>query len=296
MGQSQSQGEAIRESLHYCTTCDLHFPSKNEWSDHELNDASHLQRIVDRRTPPKRTQCSACDTYVEDSDILYHRVVECVRARRTQEEGLSGGSSRRCGRCERRFDDFEALLEHRVSDVCDPVRLQIPDDDDVWDASSNHERHVCTTCDDSFPTANDLREHEFVFFCGRERTQEDAPTIFHCEQCDSYFTFEDDFLLHLQDCDIPAAPSHDEVEPEVQVQKTSSADSNPNPKHKPSGDRAFECPVCMEEQSHLSSVPCGHVFCTSCIGAALRADKRCPVCRSSAREADLRRIFLYGSG
>jgi len=55
-----------------------------------------------------------------------------------------------------------------------------------------------------------------------------------------------------------------------------------------------ECPICRHSDSDLSSVPCGHVFCTSCITEALRVDSRCPMCRQQADATDLRRVYLSG--
>lgn len=78
----------------------------------------------------------------------------------------------------------------------------------------------------------------------------------------------------------------------------------------------YECPLCFEKKENLSSVPCGHVFCTRyaqsdtcfgsnsgrltfhpstlfrCIRNALYADRRCPLCRKMAHSNDLRRIYL----
>lgn len=78
---------------------------------------------------------------------------------------------------------------------------------------------------------------------------------------------------------------------------------------------AFRCPICMESEEDLSSVPCGHVFCTPyvdlspcllalqwstdnfwgprCIKSLLSSDERCPVCRAPALEGDLRKIFFH---
>jgi len=126
------------------------------------------------------------------------------------------------------------------------------------------------------------------------RVREDSQNFFHCEKCDSYFTLEEVFIAHFQDCGFPTASQPRGTIDKTSPQSSRSKDAKPN--RKSSEGRVFECPVCMEEQSHLSSMPCGHLFCTSCIRAALQANERCPICCSSARETDLRRIFLPGSG
>jgi len=259
-------------------------------TEHRKYDATHLEGITRQmvREATHATQCGGCDEYVEDSNMLHHITVECQRGGRSGEERIhtSGILTHRCDSCAISFPNDEALQDHIYSSDCTSVRHLQPTNDP--DARPGRERFVCEACNEDFSTADDLRVHEFVAYCGRERIREDSQTFFHCDECESYFTFQEDFLTHFQGCGISVAPKDE-------INETSARSTSPE-NAKSGGGRVFECPVCMEEQSHLSSVPCGHLFCTSCIRAALKADKRCPVCRSSARETDLRRTFLNGSG
>jgi len=42
---------------------------------------------------------------------------------------------------------------------------------------------------------------------------------------------------------------------------------------------AFECPICLEQKSHLSSIvlPCKHTFCSLCF--IIVSNRTCPLCR-----------------
>lgn len=56
----------------------------------------------------------------------------------------------------------------------------------------------------------------------------------------------------------------------------------------------LECGICREgiESQELSSVPCGHLFCSECIKQSLLEYEQCPECETSASIKDLRRIIL----
>lgn len=56
----------------------------------------------------------------------------------------------------------------------------------------------------------------------------------------------------------------------------------------------LDCLICLEdiESQWLSTVPCGHMFCTKCIEKSLKLKQKCPVCESSAKPKDLRPIIL----
>lgn len=56
----------------------------------------------------------------------------------------------------------------------------------------------------------------------------------------------------------------------------------------------LECAICMEEMANkeVSSVPCGHMFCSPCIKRAIEDSNRCPSCNTPATVNDLRRNFL----
>lgn len=56
----------------------------------------------------------------------------------------------------------------------------------------------------------------------------------------------------------------------------------------------LDCLICLEdiESQELSSVPCGHTFCTKCIEKSLKLKQKCPACETFAQPKDLRRIIL----
>ncbi|KLO08023.1 hypothetical protein SCHPADRAFT_624224 [Schizopora paradoxa] len=225
--------------------------------------------------------CDTCDNCVEDSGVG-------LRSRRHSSENIESRSESiiSCNGCGWAFSSLDELENHIQCGVGQYVLDERPSSSNSDPSQRiSPEPHICHICHEDFATADNLSMHGFISSCGREHPEDDA--VFHCDHCDSYFSFEDDFLTHLQACDTPSASRNDLYEAPLPDTPSDS---------KPSGGRAFECPVCMETKQHLSSVPCGHLFCTACIKSALRADRRCPVCRSSARETDLRRIYLNASG
>ncbi len=70
----------------------------------------------------------------------------------------------------------------------------------------------------------------------------------------------------------------------------------------------YECPLCMDEETDISSLACGHIFGTECVyeiqyiylshnsqrcaRSALERDRRCPMCRQPSNISDLRRVFI----
>lgn len=56
----------------------------------------------------------------------------------------------------------------------------------------------------------------------------------------------------------------------------------------------MECGICKEEMTNkeLSSVACGHTFCSACIERTVKTNKQCPICRKPANANELRRTFL----
>lgn len=56
----------------------------------------------------------------------------------------------------------------------------------------------------------------------------------------------------------------------------------------------IECSICYDGvgDKELSSLPCGHTFCTGCITRSLETRKKCPKCNKITEEKDLRRVFL----
>lgn len=54
----------------------------------------------------------------------------------------------------------------------------------------------------------------------------------------------------------------------------------------------YKCPLCFSKRTDLSSAPCGHVYCTLCIMAAIECDPRCPMCRRETTQGNLRTVYL----
>lgn len=56
----------------------------------------------------------------------------------------------------------------------------------------------------------------------------------------------------------------------------------------------LDCQICFKDiqSQELSSVPCGHIFCTKCIEKSLKSKTKCPVCETITKINDLRRIIL----
>lgn len=65
-------------------------------------------------------------------------------------------------------------------------------------------------------------------------------------------------------------------------------------------DGLFSCPICFDEirqQMALALVPCGHVFCTTCIDGYLIRIRRtqrptCPLCRQFLRRGRTLRLYI----
>uniref|UniRef100_A0A0E0LX44 RING-type domain-containing protein n=1 Tax=Oryza punctata TaxID=4537 RepID=A0A0E0LX44_ORYPU len=54
----------------------------------------------------------------------------------------------------------------------------------------------------------------------------------------------------------------------------------------------FTCPVCLNKLDKPSTTNCGHIFCEKCIGACLKAQKKCPTCRKSLGIKGFHRVYL----
>ncbi|KAL5522726.1 hypothetical protein ACEPAG_8744 [Sanghuangporus baumii] len=52
----------------------------------------------------------------------------------------------------------------------------------------------------------------------------------------------------------------------------------------------FECSLCLENEKDVSSLPCGHIFGTTCIYKTLDSDPRCPLCRRPAETYSVKRL------
>lgn len=56
----------------------------------------------------------------------------------------------------------------------------------------------------------------------------------------------------------------------------------------------LECPICIEDLigKPISSTPCGHMYCSSCIVRALQEQPTCPLCKKPVSESNLHPMFL----
>ncbi|XP_051221976.1 probable histone acetyltransferase HAC-like 1 [Lolium perenne] len=54
----------------------------------------------------------------------------------------------------------------------------------------------------------------------------------------------------------------------------------------------FICPVCLHEIADASSTICGHIFCKECIRASIKAQKKCPTCRTKLNLRNIHRVHL----
>jgi len=60
----------------------------------------------------------------------------------------------------------------------------------------------------------------------------------------------------------------------------------------PPKEPTFSCPVCMGPLVEEMSTKCGHIFCKSCIKAAITAQSKCPTCRRKVTMKDTIRVYL----
>lgn len=57
----------------------------------------------------------------------------------------------------------------------------------------------------------------------------------------------------------------------------------------------LECSICLQtinNDKDISSTPCGHIFCTSCVHEAIQTNQLCPLCKSVTTLDTIRRIYL----
>lgn len=60
----------------------------------------------------------------------------------------------------------------------------------------------------------------------------------------------------------------------------------------PPKEVTFNCPICMGPLVEETSTRCGHIFCKTCIKAAIAAQAKCPTCRKRITVKELIRVFL----
>ncbi|XP_030376262.1 E3 ubiquitin-protein ligase BRE1A [Scaptodrosophila lebanonensis] len=70
--------------------------------------------------------------------------------------------------------------------------------------------------------------------------------------------------------------------------------SSPKRSRDESDDGSYKCPVCLESvrQREPITTKCGHVFCNSCIQAALRTTHKCPLCNKKMTARQISRIYI----
>jgi len=87
------------------------------------------------------------------------------------------------------------------------------------------------------------------------------------------------------------------TESKTKVGKSVEIDLTSSPMPAP-GPPPMQCPVCFDSLQSLLpprtalSTKCGHLFCSSCLPAALQANGCCPTCRKRVRLTDAIRLFL----
>ncbi|XP_046970083.1 probable E3 ubiquitin-protein ligase bre1 [Vanessa cardui] len=75
-----------------------------------------------------------------------------------------------------------------------------------------------------------------------------------------------------------------------------SSEQNVNQEEKKTSFISARCPICMESLAEkvIASTLCGHLFCMSCIKAALKyPPKKCPTCRQKITGIGYHQIFLF---
>ncbi|KAI7726151.1 hypothetical protein M8C21_008635 [Ambrosia artemisiifolia] len=60
----------------------------------------------------------------------------------------------------------------------------------------------------------------------------------------------------------------------------------------PPPEPTFSCPVCMGPLVEEVTTKCGHIFCKTCITAAINAQHKCPTCRQKLTVKNLIRVYL----
>ena len=92
--------------------------------------------------------------------------------------------------------------------------------------------------------------------------------------------------------DSPANTQDMDTMDDISMQELDTASS-------PGGGISLQCPVCLESLKTLKksgvcmmSTMCGHIFCSRCLPASLRASGRCPTCRRMIRGGEYHKIFI----
>ncbi|KAF7317849.1 Peroxisomal-coenzyme A synthetase [Mycena kentingensis (nom. inval.)] len=68
-------------------------------------------------------------------------------------------------------------------------------------------------------------------------------------------------------------------------------DDNWDPKNKGDEPSGLICPLCRVFPKDMTSTPCGHIYCYSCISDAVSTRNKCPICAERIYSRDLSRIY-----
>ena len=70
---------------------------------------------------------------------------------------------------------------------------------------------------------------------------------------------------HFDSCDLSVLDETSKNKPQPIIsdkEELKDMESKPETSGVSSGPRVYECPLCLEEKTHVSSLKCGHLFCT----------------------------------
>eukprot|EP00475_Leptophrys_vorax_P029275 TRINITY_DN4280_c0_g1_i1.p3 TRINITY_DN4280_c0_g1~~TRINITY_DN4280_c0_g1_i1.p3 ORF type:complete len:117 (+),score=2.52 TRINITY_DN4280_c0_g1_i1:1028-1378(+) len=61
------------------------------------------------------------------------------------------------------------------------------------------------------------------------------------------------------------------------------------------GRMQLQCSVCLDDMRNETVTVCGHIFCKGCIEKAVKASKKCPMCRKALRPSQVHPIYLQST-
>jgi len=97
--------------------------------------------------------------------------------------------------------------------------------------------------------------------------------------------------------DLTDSPANTQGEDIMNDNPTQELDTTASPGG--GGGISVQCPVCLESLKSIKksgcsmvSTVCGHIFCSRCLPASLRASGRCPSCRRRVGPTEYHKIFI----
>ena len=97
--------------------------------------------------------------------------------------------------------------------------------------------------------------------------------------------------------DLTDSPANSQALDNIDETPTQDLDTTTSPGG--GGGISVQCPVCLESLksikrsgANMVSTGCGHIFCSRCLPARLRASGRCPSCRRKIGAAEYHKIFI----